>query len=242
MRLIIILTFFLIQTSLIGQTCSSTKHSTNKNDSWISCTVSDNPNILRGNSHWVMYDLGFIYNLGSTHFWNYNVINEVENGMKNIVIDYSIDGTEWFEAQNFTLPMATGSSDYMGSSGPNLGGIDARYVLLTCTETWGGPCAGISEVRFDIESNSSIPADVFADDDEIVLYPNPTTGLFVIRGQLTNYQISILNVQGVEVEELETEYNQTVIDIHDLPNGLYFVSIRNTNTDKLCMKKILKHN
>lgn len=93
----LILLCCLLNNFLLGQ-CKSPTYSTNPSDSWISCQVNNNPNSNRGNSHWLKYDLGYIYELGATKFWNYNVTNLTGNGFKRIVIDYSLDGTNWIEA------------------------------------------------------------------------------------------------------------------------------------------------
>ena len=132
--------------------CNTTAYSTNEKDSWLSCQTSVNPNSIRGNSHWLQYDLGYVYELGATKFWNYNVANFTDKGFKQIAIDYSLDGVNWTEIGTFQLPEATGNANYEGTSGLNLRGITARYLIITALSNWNnGNCAGLSEVRFEAQ-------------------------------------------------------------------------------------------
>ncbi len=170
---LLLLNFITFQVS--AQQCNDDTHSTNSNDSWLSCEVSTNPNPDRGNTHWVVYDLGYNYALGTTTFWNYNVTNQTGFGFKNIAVDYSNDGTNWTAAGTFQLPQASGNPNYQGTAGIDLTGISARYVLITGLNTWdGGSCGGLSEVRFDIGSS---PCGDYLVTDNIVSNP-VSSGLY----------------------------------------------------------------
>lgn len=241
MKYIIWFSFLFFHMQIFGQSCFSDTHSTNKHDSWESCTTSNNPNTIRGNSHWVRYDLGAIYQLDGTWFWNYNVSNLTERGMKNIVIDYSLDGNKWTEAATYTLAQATGQATYTGEQGPALGMIEARYVLITALDSYGnGDCVGLSEVRFEISGEPSLQHDVLAESSGITLYPNPTAGLFVIDGDLANYDIKILDAAGITLQDLSEASPQVVIDISNLPAGMYFIMIKHKTNHVVRMEKILK--
>ena len=137
-------------TPLYGQ-CNDSQYSTNAKDSWVSCQKSTNPNTTRPISHWLKFDLGYVYPLDVTHFWNYNIPQSTGQGFKQVAIDYSLDGTTWTEAGTFQLPEASGTTNYTGSTGLDLTGITARYILITALSNWdGNACAGISEVRIAI--------------------------------------------------------------------------------------------
>lgn len=231
----------IIQVQVFGQSCVDDQHSTNVNDSWISCNTSESPNSMRGTSHWVQYDLGAFYQLDGTWFWNYNVSNKTHDGMRNIVIDYSLDGHTWTEAASYTLSQASGQADYTGEMGPALGMITARYILITAIDTYGNDaCAGLSEVRFEISGPPSLQQDVMADNTGITLYPNPTAGLFVIDGQLIDYDIMILDATGDIIQDFTGASSQLIIDISNLPTGLYFVSVKNKLDNSITLEKIVK--
>ncbi|MBX2815940.1 MAG: carbohydrate binding domain-containing protein [Saprospiraceae bacterium] len=84
-------------------------------------------------------------------FWNLNHPEYLDDGLKNIVIDISTDGTNWTTVDTFTLGRATGSSFYEGSRGPDLSGVAASHLLITALDNHGGGCFGLSEVKIYTE-------------------------------------------------------------------------------------------
>ena len=169
---------------------SSNWHSTGLDEAWLSCIAAPNPNSSRGTGHWLSYDFGQVYRLTSTRFWNFNVPERVnsynneswsltrvkgkpEDGIKEIVIDYSFDGKNWKEWTRFELPKASASPYYEGIQGPDLGGLQTRYLLITALSNHGGSCFGLSEVRFDVQEAPSSVQLASADRPEITLSPNP---------------------------------------------------------------------
>ncbi|MFM2394354.1 MAG: hypothetical protein RLZZ546_2336, partial [Bacteroidota bacterium] len=68
------------------------QHSTTWYDSWISCNSSLSPNEARGEGHWILYNLGYNYALGDSYWWNANEADAINNGIKTIAIDVSLDG------------------------------------------------------------------------------------------------------------------------------------------------------
>lgn len=185
--------------SLQAQNCNDDTHSTNPNDSWLSCQTSANPNAARGNTHWIKYDFGAAYTLTTSKIWNYNVVGQTNRGMKDIVIDYSLDGVNWTQANTFQIPQASGNSNYTGVTGPNFGGVTARYVLITAVSTWGHSCAGLSEIRIDI-----VPASC----PNALTHPNlPTTEAGIADYESTDYIISnAVIVSGAKVDYDATTY------------------------------------
>ena len=220
MKNIFILLLCALAKQLQAQMCNDDTHSTNSFDSWVSCQTATNPNPARGNSHWVMYDLGYVYSIGPTYFWNFNVMGQTNRGMKNLIIDYSLNGTNWTQATTFQLSQATGLPTYIGEFGPDLNEIDARYILITATDTWGtSGCAGLSEVRFDIQgvvSNEDIIDPVLTLD----LFPNPAESFISIRTDYDLNEVILLSVTGTELARFE--YRDR-IDISYLPSGAYMI-------------------
>jgi hypothetical protein len=102
---------------------------------------------VRGESHWILYDLGDRHELHNTQIWNYNVSNNLSVGMTNVAIDYSLDGNTWTEYGSYNWPLANGSDSYGGFAGPNLNGTYARYVLITSLDA-GSSCKGLGKVAF----------------------------------------------------------------------------------------------
>ena len=170
----LIIAFVMVQHMVISQ-CYPNRHSTNFFDGWISCEPAPNPNPVRPLSHFIMYDFGKIFKLGQIQIWNTNDPSHLDWGMRDVAIDYSIDGEAWIPAGDFTFPQATGLSTYEGDAGPNLNDIEARYLLITGLNNYGGKCFGLSEFRVDGEE--VIISDVDNLDQlecvDISIYPNP---------------------------------------------------------------------
>lgn len=215
--------FSLLIAVVYAQNCDEDTHSININDSWLSCDIATNPNEVRGNTHWVMYDLGYIYQLKETTFWNFNQSGQTNNGMKNIVIDYSLDGINWQEATTFQLSEANGTSTYTGENGPNLTGLEARYILITALDTWGGTCAGLSEVKFNVDKNTNI-YEITEDDTYLTVSPNPASQSIKISTDFEYNELLIISSTGTEI--LRTTPKQ-YLDVSYLPNGVYFLKLVN---------------
>ncbi len=71
--------------------------------------------------------------------------------------------------------------------------------------------------------------------DQVILYPNPTTGNVFIAG-MDVAGVKVYSLTGALVYEND-QVNQGVIDLSNLENGIYFVSIIN-DQNKMITKKI----
>jgi hypothetical protein len=163
-------------TSLVSAQCFPNRHSTNFFDGWISCEPAENPNLARGKSHFIMYDYGKVYKLGQTEIWNTNDPAHLDWGMRDVVIDYSLDGSTWIEAGQYTFAQASGLSTYEGETGPHFNDIEARYLLITGVSNYGSnDCFGLSEFR--VSAEEVITTDVEPVTNlaciDVTLYPNP---------------------------------------------------------------------
>lgn len=130
--------------------CFLDRHDSSEQSAWESCTTSANPNPARGTGHWIMYDLGNTYELGQFHFWNYNYPGETDKGVQNVIIDYGINTSNWQGGIAHQISEANASSFYEGEAGPQMGGANARFVLLTFVDNYGGSCFGLAEMRIGI--------------------------------------------------------------------------------------------
>ncbi|MDA9264363.1 T9SS type A sorting domain-containing protein [Saprospiraceae bacterium] len=84
--------------------------------------------------------------------------------------------------------------------------------------------------------------DLFLEDNCIALFPNPTSGHFNIQGDFQNYTIQILDSNGTVFIDLSSASSPLDIDISTLPQGLYFVLVKNNNSqdNKLSIRQIIK--
>lgn len=228
------------------------RHSTNLSDSWLSCQTTANPNPARSTSHWIMYNLGDTYSLNKSTIWNLNVperINSYDNqawsisrlpgrtkdGMKDIIIDISINGTTWTEWGRFTIPKAPASGFYQGVSGPDFLGKIAKYILITGVSNHGGSCYGLSEIKFNgtVATVNSIP-DIL-EGVTMSASPNPFTQQTVILltglppGEIS---VDISDITGRQVKsflhQVKNITEELIVQRDGLPSGLYtFKVIKN---------------
>ena len=156
---------------------------------WRGGKTAPSPNPDGAAGHWLLYDFGSVYQLSTTHIWNSNESCCTHRGLRNVIIDYSLDGKNWETLGEFEFSRAPGTDDYKGSPGPDFGGVRARYVLITALTNWWDPSDTYS-VSPDIPTDNSLigilTGPVFA-------YPHKrkdkgpvggsVTGGFVYRGQ-----------------------------------------------------------
>ncbi len=115
---------------------------------------------------WIQFDLGRVVKLDKAHVWNHNTQTEsiLGFGIKEALIEYSVDGETWKELGTIQLAQAPGSPDHTGAEVP-LEGIVAKYVKITGLSNYsilGLPQMGLSEVRFyaiPMRARLEIPAD-----------------------------------------------------------------------------------
>lgn len=73
--------------------------------------------------------------------------------------------------------------------------------------------------------------------DELIIFPNPSNGLFTIEAKENNYEIIIMNILGRELCCLEIQNEKYKVDLSDQPVGIYFLQIVSKNGTAL--KKII---
>ncbi len=116
--------------------------------------------------NWIQYEFDQVYRLESLQVWNSNQLVEsfVGWGAKKVVIETSTDGAAWTPVANVPeFAQAPGAAGYAANTTVNLGPVQAKYVKLTISTTWGGvtPQTGLSEVRFSyvpVQARSPQPA------------------------------------------------------------------------------------
>lgn len=120
-------------------------------DTWASCATSPNPKAEYGNTHWIQYDLSSVRKLSKSWIWNTNDPDELDRGFRDVRVDYSNNGEDWTHWGNFTFLQGTGEAIYSGFSGPDLVGVEARYILFTSITNYGdASCFGLAEVKFNL--------------------------------------------------------------------------------------------
>jgi hypothetical protein len=241
------------------------RHSTSITDAWLSCTASSSPNPARGTGHWLRIDLGDTYALQGSRIWNFNTPERINSyngaswsiqpplpgkltdGLKDIVIDLSIDGVTWKEWGRFTLPMADASGFYSGAIGPNFDGIITRHILITAQSNYGGSCYGLGELKvFGNIATISTTIDPL-EKAEMSVQPNPVVENAQVI--LQNFPagktiLTFRDIMGREITRQEVDINdgtyQYTFKSQDLANGLYFLTATSSGSAKTIKIEILK--
>ncbi len=115
---------------------------------------------------WIQFDFDSDYKFDKVHVWNHNSQTEtvLGFGIKEALIEYSLDGETWTESGTVELAQAPGSGAYTGFDLP-LNEIVAKHIRLTALSNWsalGLPQRGLSEVRFywiPVKAREPRPAD-----------------------------------------------------------------------------------
>ncbi len=128
-------------------------HGTEGTTMWLSNVTGPTPT-------WIQYQFDQVYKLADMKVWNSN--GQIETfmgfGAKTVKIEYSTDGTTWTALDNVPeFAKAPGTVSYAANTTVSFGGVQAKYIKLTVTASWGGlSVAGLSEVRF-----SAVPVQAF---------------------------------------------------------------------------------
>ncbi|PLX02901.1 MAG: hypothetical protein C0595_08900 [Marinilabiliales bacterium] len=79
-------------------------------------------------------------------------------------------------------------------------------------------------------------------ENSISVYPNPATDqLFIKSSKNMNCKIQMIDIYGAIVGEYMLENNSN-IDVSNLSSGLYFINIKDLNTQNVTVKKVIIRN
>ena len=77
-------------------------------------------------------------------------------------------------------------------------------------------------------------------EDDILIYPNPGSGLLQVRSSLENFDLQVFDSSG-KLHVLAAD-NPQQVDLRALPSGLYLLKIRNRTTGQSYARRyILQH-
>lgn len=146
------------------------QHSTGLEDMWLCAATDTQP--------WIQFAFAEMQKLHGIEVWNHNSQGEslLGYGIKEALLEYSLDGVTWTVFGTLHIPQAPGKDSYSGLEGPLLlDGIVAQYVKLSSMANWsslGLTQLGLSEVRF-----LGIPM--------VAREPNPKSGTAAVAPEAT---------------------------------------------------------
>ncbi len=122
------------------------QHSIDAADMWLASATDGTP-------VWIQYEFDGIYQLYDMQVWNYNVQFErvLGLGLKDVTIEYSLDGVEWTTFGDVEFAKSTSRSDYVANTTVDPRDVTARFVRFTVQSNWNMGSIqqyGLSEVRF----------------------------------------------------------------------------------------------
>jgi hypothetical protein len=112
---------------------------------------------------WIQYEFDKVYQLYQMWIWNHNTEFEAALGfgLKDVTVQYSLNGTAWTDVKSLPLAQATGTSDYAHGAVIDFGKKAAKFVRVNASSNYGGVQYGLSEVRFlytPVQARSPQPA------------------------------------------------------------------------------------
>ena len=229
-RLIWFIAHLILFIPLHGQTFMD-RHSTTSTDAWVSCRKTISPNASRDSSHWLMIDLGGNYALHSSKIWNLNTPNYKDAEIKEMVIDYSLDGQNWQEFRNFGLESGKQSGFYEGQNGPDFGGLIIRYILISVIKNHGhSSCSGLGEIKFEGRQVTVSTEKIQPISFNFILSPNPTSDFVNInlnKLPSEDYNYHLTDLYGRLLMKGKINESITQLDISNIPAGTYIMSLIN---------------
>jgi len=119
-------------------------HSTGSGDMWSTAPGA-------GEMPQLQFEFDGVYKLHEMKVWNYNVLFEamLGFGVKDVTVEYSVDGAEWTLLGDVEFAQGTSRSDYTANTTVDLMGVAAQYVRLTVNTGYGSLGQyGLSEIQF----------------------------------------------------------------------------------------------
>ncbi|NME72519.1 discoidin domain-containing protein [Flammeovirga aprica] len=110
--------------------------------------------------------------------------------------------------------------------GKLIGKVTGEVTVKASTKEADEVFAAVSMFKtFTVESANvtSIDLDTF---DQLV-YPNPSNGLFQVKNLKPQETIHVFNGVGVEIKTIQVQDPSDVIDLNDLPKGIYYIKTSN---------------
>jgi hypothetical protein len=240
-RLCFIFIFTLCTTQVDAQ-CYSDRHNTTKSNGWISCEKKASPNTSRGSSHWILYQFDEPKSIEAIKIWNSNLNDVSDPAIKDLIIDYTMDGTNWTELGNFRLSSPEGNPFYEGEELAGVQAFSATQLLLTGASTFDSQCAGLAEVKFSL-NNSTTATKEEINEKYILLTPNPAIHQVNVSVEAKDFKlrrIELVNVKGQILYSRPETSHSFELSLSEILPGAYFLHLISDQSTVVKKLQIIK--
>ncbi len=172
-------------------------------------------------------------------------INLVVNPAPTVVVNADTDTIEVGETVNFNTNGSTATSyswdfgdGFTSSLNPVSHTFNSNGTFETVVTGEANGCT-VSDTITIVVGNGVGIDDMFL--STVNIYPNPTTGLITIEIEETTSESVSLTIQSINGKTLmskQINQRKTVLDVSDIPNGIYFITI--VDKDQIGRFKMIK--
>ncbi len=213
-------------------------------------------NYMRG----ILHYFHGINPLGTVYLSNMSPYG-AERSCNEIYHTWYADGTDWDNAQTSLYGPAPGfvpggpNKDFSVTTISPPAGQPAQKSYLDFNTSWPDNSWEITEpaiyyqaayirllANFVDDSGTSDIGNIRAELDRIEVFPNPTNQFFVLKGELSQYTIDLLDASGQVLINLNTISNELIVDISTLGSGLFLIRLQHDSSNTLAVQKIIKLN
>lgn len=118
----------------------------------------------------------------------------------------------------------SGSGVTGGVFSPSTVGVGTYTIMYSYTD--GNNCSAVASDIMTVSACTGIQA---LNADVVSIYPNPSSGLVVVKTPLLNAQVNVFDINGKKVYTQITTSFETQIDLSHLANGVYQLNIVSDN-------------
>ena len=160
-----------------------------------------------------------------------NIISDTINYFRGLGryrdVAVSADGLKIYVACD-SIGNTSGPTGNVLTTPPNPGSI------LEFTYQSGGSTKAINQLLTESKVQDDLK------DKSIDVYPNPAIDYFVVYNyKLTNSQIQLYDISGKLIKNMQSKDLATKVDVSNLANGVYMLTIKNTDSKNIRTEKIV---
>lgn len=167
-------------------------------------------------------------------------------GPRDFKVQYKIEDGSWTDVENSYFQTANDWTTGILYELPlpeecnHKSLIKIRWIMTSDTAVDGSILneTGISKIDDIFITGQIIDGEDEKDfDAQINIFPNPASDFIQIQNEL-NIQIELYNLSGTQLLNIQTKNNET-IDVSNLASGIYFLKIKDMETQLINTKKIM---